>query len=546
MMVVAPAAPAAPSAAVAAAPVAATSTPPPAARVRWSTLLPGLYLAGVLLLLARIAAERLSLRRLDRGATEVVDPLWIGLVVACAARIGVRRPVRLLRSDTQTMPMAFGIRRAAIVLPAVADTWTEDRRRAVLLHELAHVARHDCLTQMLAAVTCACYWVHPGVWWAARQLRVERELACDDRVITAGTDARDYAGHLLDLAYSLGSRRTTTLALPMAGRRQLEGRLRAAMDAARNRATPARRSRRAALALLALLLMTVAAATATVVPVNGDPSPGSIASDMALDEPATANAPVPPPDVPGPGQVSVSTPVSRPAAPGGQLQWRGDYIQWSGRLAEGQTVQLRGLHGSIRATNSDDGMVYVEGHRVDGDEVPIVVEQDGRGVRLCVDDCQSARGSRSWFFHGRADDAAIDFLVRVPAGVRFDGATVDGVVDVEGLRSEVHVATVQADVRIQKAIGFAAHATTVSGNVIVDVPAGDNTNVHATTVGGAIESDFALNLPEPPPRPRGVFDLNGPVRLTGVPGTPVSATIGTGGPGIHVTTVSGSISVRRQ
>ena len=46
------------------------------------------------------------------------------------------------------MPMAFGTRRPAILIPATADTWPEDRRRAVILHELAHVARYDCLTQI--------------------------------------------------------------------------------------------------------------------------------------------------------------------------------------------------------------------------------------------------------------------------------------------------------------------------------------------------------------------------------------------------------------
>jgi beta-lactamase regulating signal transducer with metallopeptidase domain len=118
-------------------------------------------------------------------------------LLECAERMGVRRTVRLLRSREQTMPMASGIWRGTIVIPAIADTWTEDRRRAVLQHELAHVGRFDCLAQLVAAVVCAVYWVHPGVWWIARRLRVERELACDDRVLSAGANPRAYAGHLL-------------------------------------------------------------------------------------------------------------------------------------------------------------------------------------------------------------------------------------------------------------------------------------------------------------------------------------------------------------
>ena len=151
--------------------------------------------------------------------------------------MGVRRPVRLLRSRERSMPMAFGTRRPAILIPAMADTWPDDQTRAVVLHELAHVARYDCLTQSLAFAACALYWFHPAAWWVARRLRIERELACDDRVIAAGTQAREYAGHLLEIAYAFGSHRAPALAVSMARPRQLEGRMLAALDA---RAQPPR------------------------------------------------------------------------------------------------------------------------------------------------------------------------------------------------------------------------------------------------------------------------------------------------------------------
>ena len=178
-------------------------------------------------------------------------------------RLGVRRPVRLLRAAGDTMPMAAGVRHACIVLPAAADTWPDDRRRAVLLHELAHVERHDCLTQTLAAIACAAYWVHPGVWWIARRLRAERELACDDRVLSAGENGRDYAGHLLELAYTLGHTAAPAVAVTMARPRELEGRILAVLDAARNRAIPALRSRFVGLVVLVALTVPVAAATIT-------------------------------------------------------------------------------------------------------------------------------------------------------------------------------------------------------------------------------------------------------------------------------------------
>jgi hypothetical protein len=150
------------------------------------------------------------------------------------------------------------------VIPAIAETWPEDRRRAVLLHELAHVARFDCLTQLLAHAACAIYWFHPLAWWAANRLRLEREHACDDRVIAAGAPAREYAGHLLEIAYSFGPRQAPAVAVGMARSRQLEGRLLAVLDGARNRRVPARRARIAAAALAAVLIVPLATVTTSV------------------------------------------------------------------------------------------------------------------------------------------------------------------------------------------------------------------------------------------------------------------------------------------
>ncbi len=252
----------------------------------WLITSMALYGAGVCLFLIRLVVGRWTIRRMARRAATVTDPEWARLLADCKHSMGVDRPVRLLRSVEPIMPMAFGTRSPAILIPSVADTWSGERRRAVLLHELAHIAREDCFTQLMAAIACGLYWMHPGVWWVARRLRVEREVACDDRVLALDTNARDYAGHLLELAYTLGGSRAPALTVSMARQGQIEGRMLAVLDVARNRATPALRARAMSLAIAAALVVPIAAADATFVPVDAIVTPRMSAQSRAIP-PAT-------------------------------------------------------------------------------------------------------------------------------------------------------------------------------------------------------------------------------------------------------------------
>jgi beta-lactamase regulating signal transducer with metallopeptidase domain len=245
-----------------------TPAPPQPTRgngVPWPAWAAAIYMLGVVVLLGRLAVQRSSARRIVREAAAVSDAEWTSLLNDCTARIGVSRPVALRRSREQVMPMTTSTIAPSIVVPADADTWDNDRRRAVLLHELAHIARHDCLTQAFAAIASALYWCHPGVWYVARRLRIERELACDDRVLAAGAPPREYAGHLLDLAYAWSGRRAPALAVGMTSSHKLEGRMRAVLDPARNRATPTRRAWLVGAAVGAVLLLPLAAVTMTTV-----------------------------------------------------------------------------------------------------------------------------------------------------------------------------------------------------------------------------------------------------------------------------------------
>jgi beta-lactamase regulating signal transducer with metallopeptidase domain len=257
----------------------------------WSAVVVRVYMVGLLVLLARLIVQRWTVRQFSHRATVVQDGDWMVLLGECADRMGVHRPVRLLRSREHNVPVTFGTRRPSIVIPAIADTWTEDRRRAVMCHELAHVSRFDCLTHTFATAACALYWFHPAVWWIARRLRIERELACDDRVIAVGTEPREYAGHLLEIAYSFGGRRAPALAVSMARPGQLEGRMLAALDNARNRTVPPFGTCLAGTAAALMLLVVIAAAKPMVAVAMPGETPDETQEEwpVAVEKPALAS-----------------------------------------------------------------------------------------------------------------------------------------------------------------------------------------------------------------------------------------------------------------
>src|SRR4029434_9596084 len=162
---------------------------------------------------------------------------WVDEAHVLAEAFEIGGSIAFVESKAVTLPMVWGVWRPLIVMPHSASGWTDERRRVVVLHELAHVKRRDCLTQALAHVVCADYCVNPIVWLAARRLRAERERACDDFVLSAGEKGPDYAAHLLDIARAMRLRRAPLVGLAMARPSQLEGRLLAILDPAIRRSS---------------------------------------------------------------------------------------------------------------------------------------------------------------------------------------------------------------------------------------------------------------------------------------------------------------------
>ncbi|HJQ36609.1 MAG TPA: M56 family metallopeptidase, partial [Thermoanaerobaculia bacterium] len=213
--------------------------------------------AGILLWLA---AGQLAVWRLARKATPLHDPL----IDEARAHMGVTRKVRVVSSNQIGAPFTSGWLRPIILLPAEATAWPVERRRAALLHELAHVARNDAPVHLLAGLACALYWMHPAVWLALRRLRREGEQATDDRVIARGMIAPEYAAQLVDVASAARTRRIAGLAgVAMACPSHLETRLRALLDESRIRGVVSRRIAVIAALSVALILVPLAGARPT-------------------------------------------------------------------------------------------------------------------------------------------------------------------------------------------------------------------------------------------------------------------------------------------
>jgi beta-lactamase regulating signal transducer with metallopeptidase domain len=143
-----------------------------------------IWFAGTVFVLMRIVFDLGAAYRSRRRATH---------------RARLRGGIALLESTEVGAPVVVGIVHPAIMLPT-GTPLDADALRPIITHELAHVERRDCLTQLIARMACALYWFHPMVWFAVQRMALEREVACDDHAIASGADPIEYSELLIDVA----------------------------------------------------------------------------------------------------------------------------------------------------------------------------------------------------------------------------------------------------------------------------------------------------------------------------------------------------------
>jgi len=129
-------------------------------------------------------------------------------------------------------------------------------------------------------------------------------------------------------------------------------------------------------------------------------------------------------------------------------------FNWHGRIAQGKRLEVKGVNGDVRAVLASGAEASVNAtkhsRRSDPDEVEIKVVESEDGITICAvyPTPRHARQENScepgdrWHSSTEDNDVTVDFEVRVPAGVEFDGKTVNGEMSAEGLKADVHASTV--------------------------------------------------------------------------------------------------------
>jgi hypothetical protein len=254
-----------------------------------------------------------------------------------------------------------------------------------------------------------------------------------------------------------------------------------------------------------------------------------------------------------------AAPRSAPAYAEGPRLPSHDWV-WHDRVASGGTVEVRNINGALKVEATGGDLVEVVGHTESSDddapEMKVEVVKHAQGVTICAvypaapgappNECKPGGGHMETR-NGR--HASIAFTVKLPAGLRFVGRTVNGSIETTALGGDADVSSVNGSIKVSSpglvranTVNGSIHAsfgrtdwsgeirvTTVNGSVTVELPPEASTDVALATVNGRIDSDFGLAGLSVEARPR---------KLAG--------TIGHGGRLLKVDTVNGSVNLRRR
>jgi beta-lactamase regulating signal transducer with metallopeptidase domain len=206
----------------------------------WALLLFLVWAVSVLIGMVRLAAGLWHLRELCRSCVAIEAAALDPLVRNTFTGFDSSRSVTLATSERVSVPAAIGFFSPMIVIPAWAlRELPPDELNIILLHELAHLSRWDDWTNLVQKIVRAIFVLHPAVWWIDSRLSLEREMACDDRVLAETANPRGYAKCLVALLEKSAARRGWALAQALVHRaREASLRLARILDPSRASSRP--------------------------------------------------------------------------------------------------------------------------------------------------------------------------------------------------------------------------------------------------------------------------------------------------------------------
>jgi TonB family protein len=229
------------------------SAPRPSRAIPWADVALAIWAAGVLVFTLRMVRATITARTLRRAARPLT--MFEGVAVG--------------ETESAAVALTLGVTSPLILLPAQHRDWEPSRLKSVLMHELAHVRRRDCLVQWLPQIVCALHWFNPLVWLGRAQMLCESERACDDAVLRGGARGPDFARDLLEIAEFSGLKGADPMLVTIATR--LERRIARLLDASVNRQPLTRMRAVATTVIVVALLLPLASVRAQ----NGT-QPGSL------------------------------------------------------------------------------------------------------------------------------------------------------------------------------------------------------------------------------------------------------------------------------
>jgi beta-lactamase regulating signal transducer with metallopeptidase domain/peptidoglycan/xylan/chitin deacetylase (PgdA/CDA1 family) len=144
------------------------------------------WVMGVALFSFRLVGGIWKLQHYKTSGDLAINTEWHERFSALCERLGVDRTVRFAQSDLISTPIAFGVFKPFIIVPAGIFLQMDPRQlESIIAHELIHIRRHDPLVNIIQNVVEVLFFYHPGIWWISKQIRREREFAADAAVTNA-------------------------------------------------------------------------------------------------------------------------------------------------------------------------------------------------------------------------------------------------------------------------------------------------------------------------------------------------------------------------